>query len=121
MIEVVISASLLILGITAAANLQSAMSRNSAEQRRFITANEVGEQTIERLLIVFGGSATLSAGHHDGPAYNLDGVPAADGIFSTSWDVIENTPIQNVRQVVVEVRWRDFGRDRSIKLSTFRS
>ncbi len=121
MIEVLISASILIIGITAAVDLQGSMSRTSAAQRRFVTANEVAEQTLERLLVLYGGSDTLSAGHHDGPTYNLDGVPAADGLFSTSWDVTESTPIANVRRVVVEVRWRDFGRDRRVQLTTFRS
>jgi Tfp pilus assembly protein PilV len=121
MIEVLISASLLIVGITAAVDLQGSMSRNVASQRRFLTANEVGEQTLERLLVLFGGSATLSPGHHDGPAYNQNGVPAADGLFSTSWEVTSNTPVKNVRRVVVEVRWRDFGRDRLIQFTTFRS
>lgn len=115
------SASILILGITAAIDLQASMSRNVASQRRFITANEVAEQTLERLLVVYAGSAPLGPGHHDGPTYNQDGVPSPDGLFSTSWEVTENTPIPNVRQVIVEVRWREYGRDRSIKLSTFRS
>jgi Tfp pilus assembly protein PilV len=121
MIEVLISATLLIVGITAAVEVQSAMGRNVAMQRHFLTANEVGEQTLERLLVLFGGSDALSSGHHDGPAYNQDGVPAADGLFSTSWEVTPNTPVQNVRRVVVEVRWRDFGRDRLVQLTTFRS
>ena len=121
MIEVLISGAILITGITAAVEVQAMMSRTSAAQRHFVTANEVGEQTLERLLVVVAGSATLAAGHHDGPTYNNDGVPAADGIFSTSWDVEIDVPIPSVRRVTVEVRWRDYGRDRTVKLTTLRS
>jgi Tfp pilus assembly protein PilV len=121
MIEVLISAAILITGITVAVDVQAMMSRSAAAQRRFVTATEVAEQTLERLLVLFAGSDSLRPGLHDGPTYNLDGVPAADGIFSTSWTVDENTPVPGVRRVTVEVRWRDFGRDRQVLLSTFRS
>jgi Tfp pilus assembly protein PilV len=121
MVEVLISAAILIIGITSAAEVQAAMSRYSAAQRRFVTANEVAEQTLERLLILYGGSASLSEGAHDGPTYNIDGIPAADGMFSTSWNIELNTPIEHVRRVTVKVRWREYGRDRTVTLSTLRS
>jgi Tfp pilus assembly protein PilV len=121
MIEVLISAAILITGITVAADLQGMMSRSAAAQRRFVTANEVAEQTIERLLVLQAGSASLQPGTHDGPTYDQQGIPAPDGIFSTSWAVVLNTPVEGVRRVTVQVRWRDFGRDRTVQLSTFRS
>jgi Tfp pilus assembly protein PilV len=121
MIEVLISGAILITGITVAVDVQGMMSRSAAAQRRFVTANEIAEQTLERLLVVYSGSNSLTPGNHDGPTYNSDGVPAADGLFSTSWSVDIDTPVKAVRRVTVLVRWRDFGRDRTVQLSTFRS
>ncbi|MBM4282151.1 MAG: hypothetical protein FJ137_15800 [Deltaproteobacteria bacterium] len=121
MTEVLISAAILITGITVAVEVQAMMSRSAAAQRRFVTANEVAEQTLERLLVLFAGSASLRPGLHDGPSYDIGGVPAADGIFTTSWTVVGDTPVLGVRRVTVEVRWRDFGRDRQVVLTTFRS
>lgn len=121
MLEVLISAALLVGGLAAVTQFQANLLRTGVRERHLVTGTQVAEQTLERLLVAFADSPDLGGGAHTGPRFDDDGNPDPAGRFETSWNVVVGDPIVGARRVTVEVRWDDDGAARKVTLTTIRS
>ena len=119
-LEVLISAAMLIAGITGIIQAQASITASMARERRLMTATHVAEQTIERLLVLFPADGELAHGPHTGTFFDDEGLPAATGRFRSRWTVTVGDPVPGTRRIVVEVEWAD-GATRVVTFSTIRT
>lgn len=120
LLEVLISGTMLVIGLAAAAQFVSNSSSVQTHERHRVTAVHVAEQTMERLLVLFPDHADLAGGVHTGSTFNDLGEPGA-GPYQVQWTVSAGDPMPGVRRVVVEVRWTENGTNRTLQLETIRT
>jgi Tfp pilus assembly protein PilV len=121
-LEVLISGTMLLIGLTSLASFQSNAQQMVARERNLMIATHVAEQTMERLLVMFPEDPLLADGEHTGQRYDKAGdVVASGGLFATSWQVDAGDPVAGARRVTVTVTWADRGKTRQLVLETVRS
>lgn len=121
LIEVLISMSLLAVGMTAIATTYGMLADSAEHERRVTHALHVGEATIEELLVRYAADNDLTQGTHSGgPSYTAEGVPGGS-FFTTSWEVSTGVPIANARQIRVTVTWHERTGTKTLSLVTVRT
>jgi type II secretory pathway pseudopilin PulG len=110
LLEVMVSATLIIIGITAVASTLDQISRIYQHQKLITTAVHLAEGTLEELLGRSASDPELSPTPGSYPIvpvqYDMEGhLVAAGGFFRVTWLVVDRTPIPETRTVVVTVRW----------------
>jgi type II secretory pathway pseudopilin PulG len=111
MIEVMVSASLLIVGLSAALQGYTSTTNRAARDRHLTQAIHVAESTAEALLIFDQADPDLSAGDHvDVMQFDSVGQQvSAGGRYLASWHIDANTPINAIRRIAITVRWIESG------------
>jgi Prokaryotic N-terminal methylation motif len=124
LLEVMISGSILLVGVAAVVTTVNLIERQYAHQRYVTNAIHVAEGTLEELLgrwptdpelvpaVVFFGSEYDSRGLVTAPG---------TGFFTTEWVVTAGVPIATTREVRVTVRWFEEGVPRQFQLRGVRS
>jgi type II secretory pathway component PulJ len=120
-LEVLISASLLVIGLASVVSFSAQSSAVAAHQRQVTIGAHVAEMQMERLLLLFPDDARLSSGAHTGPRFDGIGNPSASGAFATSWVVATGSPIQGARTITLTVTWTEGGAPRTVTLRTIRT
>ena len=121
LIEVMISASMLVLGLAGILSFAAQTSVTSAHQRHITIAAHLADMQLEKLLLLAPDHARLTVGPHSGLVYNDIGVADVAGRFSASWDVVTGAPLVNTRTIVVTVSWTDATGVRTTTLKTVRT
>ena len=119
-LEVVISGAMLVAGLAAVTQFMGTSSTMQIRERHRVTAVQVGEQTMERLLVLFPEHADLTNGVHTGTTFTEAGEPGP-GPFQVRWTVAFADPLPNSRRITVDVSWIDGGVTRTLSLQTIRS
>jgi prepilin-type N-terminal cleavage/methylation domain-containing protein len=117
LIEVMISAALLAIGMAGIVSLFSNLEENYKHQRLVATALHIAEATMEDLLVRYADDAEISQGAHTGPSFALNGAPGGT-FFQSSWQVNDGVPFSGVREVVVTVAWTERGVPKRLSLRT---
>ncbi|MBI1948241.1 MAG: type II secretion system protein [Deltaproteobacteria bacterium] len=121
MLEVLISMSLLAVGMAAISTTYSMLSDAAVHERRVTHALHVAELTVEDLLLRYAGDPELAQGGHAGAvAYTQDGAPGGS-YFTTAWEVATGTPIASARQIRVTVTWTERTGVKTLSLVTVRT
>lgn len=120
-LEVLISSTMLVAGLAGIIQAQASITSVVARERRLMTATHVGEQTMERLLMLQPTDGSLTGTTHTGPQFDDEGSPSATGRFRTRWTVTPADPIAGVRRLVVEVEWNDGAAVRVVSFNTIRT
>jgi type IV pilus assembly protein PilV len=107
LIEVLIAVSILTVGILAVASMQI-----SAIRGNYIASTQTGGTTwaqdkIEYLMSLDYADPDLDAGSH---------TPETHDIYTISWNVAADDPINNTKTISVNVTWVDRGAAKSISL-----
>lgn len=121
MLEVLISGTMLVLGLAAVLSFASSTSGIAAHQRCITQGAHVAELQIEKLLLLPPDDARLTGGVHVGPRYDDVGRPSASGDYHTTWSVAVDVPITGARQITLTVTWTEQGTPHSTTLTTIRS
>lgn len=121
MLEVLISGTMLVLGLAAVLSFASSTSGVAAHQRHITQGAHVAELQMEKLLLLPPDEARLTSGPHVGPRYDDVGTPSPSGDYHTTWSVAVDTPITGTRTLTVTVTWTEQGATRSTTLTTIRS
>ena len=120
LIEVMISAAILAVGMSGIISLYSSLQDNYKHQRLLSQSLHIAEGTMEDLLVRYADDVALEAGSHTGPSFAISGKPGGT-FFSTSWVVTDGVPFSGARQITVTVAWTENGRARSFNLKTVRT
>jgi len=120
-LEVMISGTMLVIGLAAAAQFSAAMAASTARDNHLVSATHCGEQTMERLIGLFPSHADLANGDHSGSRFGDDGAPSSSGRYQVSWTVQVGAPLNGLRRVDVNVTWLERGTPRNITLRTLRT
>ncbi len=121
LLEVLISGSMLVLGLAAVLSFVSSTSGVAAHQRHITQAAHVAELQMEKLLLLPPDEARLTNGVHVGPQYDEIGTPSGSGEYQTTWTVAVDSPVTGTRRLTVTVTWSEQGTPRSTTLVTIRS
>jgi prepilin-type N-terminal cleavage/methylation domain-containing protein len=119
LIEVMVSASLLAVGMVGFLSLFSNIAATYEHHRHLTEALLVGEAAMERGLVLYADDAELAFGNHPLGTFNGVGTPAV-GPYTVAWDVSAG-PLTGTRALVVTVSWTERGTPRSIALRTVRT
>lgn len=111
LLEVMISAVLLVTALSAVLQSFGSASTVAARNRHLTQAIHVCESVAEALLLREQGDDDLKdIPHVDVLHFNEVGEQVtAPGTYRASWVVEPNTPIQNVRRITITTRWDDAG------------
>ena len=120
-LEVLISGTMLVLGLAAVLSFASSTSGVAAHQRHITQGAHVAELQMEKLLLLSPDDARLDSGTHVGPRYDEVGTPSATGEYHTTWSVAVDTPITSTRTITLTVTWTERAVQRSTTLTTIRS
>lgn len=121
LLEVMISATLLLVGLAGVVSFAAHASTTAAHQRHITIAAHIAEVQIEKLVLLNNDDARLAAGPHTGLRYDDVGGPAVTGDYRTSWVVQTATPLVGARTIVVTVEWKEGGTTRTTTLKTVRT
>ncbi len=121
LLEVMISGTMLVLGLAGVLSFASLTSGSAAHQRKITIGAHVAEMQLEKLVLLAPDDARLTSGTHPGPRYDDVGNPSATGEYVTKWVVTTNTPITGTRTVVLTVSWTESTGTRTTTLKTIRT
>ena len=109
LIEVLIALSLFAIGMLAVAGMQISGIQGNATAKWHTGAASWSADRIERLM-------TLD---YDDPAL-VDG-SVTEGIYTVSWVVTEDVPINNVKTIAVTVSWTDRGINKNTTFNYYKA
>lgn len=111
LIEVMIALAIFAIGMLGVVSLQStAVQNNSFSNGVSQAMREINQSEAERLISLSMSDADLNPGDH-GPA------TSADGIYTTSYTVTDDSPSAGCKEVVVTTNWTDFKGNHSVALT----
>jgi len=102
LIEVLIAITVFAIGILAVAMMQSHSTATNATAMTISRATTIASEQIEQLKGLDYTNSYLDAGGHD-PGVDAGLPPDPDG-FDVQWVVNDNTPMDEVKQIVVTVQ-----------------
>ncbi len=126
LIEVMIAATLLSVGLTVIVATFDAGRSIATRDRHMTQAIHVAESVAESLLVLEQSDDDLDAGAHstarrfDKVGQEVAPTDTTNGIYAATWDVAANTPIENIRRVTVSVAWNVAGSSGTTKLTVHR-
>lgn len=122
MIEVIIAAALLGIGVAGILSAYSTATSLDNHQHRVSSALHVGESVVEELLLLQQTDADLTSGTHGPRAYDVDGNRVTSGgFYNVNW-VVGPGPHPRARKIEVRVTWSDrVGASQVLSLLTHRS
>jgi hypothetical protein len=125
--EVMISASMLAVGIAAMCSVFRTLEVQYEHERNVTEALHLAEGQMETLLAAYADTLDASStpllgdgAHTSATSYDHDGKPGGS-YFAVGWNVTSGVPIANTRSVTVTVSWTEAGRPKSFSLTTVRT
>jgi len=115
LIEILIAITIFAIGMLAVANMQILGIKGNATARVVTGASAWASDRIERIISLPYDHADLAPGGH--PAIT----PDPQGRYTLSWQVTENTPINNVKMIAVTIAWQDRGSNRSLTYNYYKA
>lgn len=113
LIEIIIAMMIFAIGITAALKTLPDSNRATSRSRNLTTATNLAQQKVEELMGTPYGNADLTAGNHTDPDNPIE------TIFSRVWSVTDDSPLADMKQVIVTVTYVSGSEDNSVTLTTY--
>lgn len=125
LIEVMVSSTMLIAGLTGIISAISTTTSLHQHQRRITQGIAIGESVVEELLIRPISDTDLTSGNHPATPLQFDAdgdrVVSGSGAYTVDWDVSSAPPaVPLMRTIKVNVRWTENGNSKTFSLSTIR-
>lgn len=123
MMEVMLSSSMMLVGIAGMYSAYATLTDHYAHQRYITGGLHIAEAELEALLIRFRDDPVLSSGVHPGVAgYTQGGIRTmVNAFYTVDIKVSAHPVVVGYRRVTVVVRWPERSRIASVQLSTVRS
>ncbi|MDP2342533.1 MAG: hypothetical protein Q8O67_16370 [Deltaproteobacteria bacterium] len=121
LIEVIISGSLLLIGLAGVVQFAGYAEVMTGHQQNMAGAVHVAEKTMEELLLLYPDDARLGDGPHTGSRYDKVGNGSPTGLFATTWTVAAGVPLPGARTVEVTVTWIERAKTKTTRLRTIRT
>ena len=113
LVEIIIAMLIFAVGITAAIRTLPVSNTSTTRARNLTTATNLAQQKIEELMGVPYDDAQLSAGNYN------DADNPIERIYTRTWTVTDNDPIQDMKTVSVNVTYLSGSKDNTVTLSTY--
>jgi type II secretory pathway pseudopilin PulG len=113
LIEIIIAMLIFGIGISAAIRTLPVSNKAASRARNLTMATNLAQEKIEELMSIPYASADLSAGGHVDPDNPLD------RIFTRTWNVTDNTPLTDMKQIDVTVSYDTDNPDNAVTLTTY--
>lgn len=120
MMEVVIAMAILSVALMFSSSSTTLVGSNFQTSRRFAKAHDVAGLVLEELLSVYESDAKLTDGTHTQNYNENGGKAAAASVFEASWTVRTDFPITKVKEIRLDVRWNESGKQRGVHYLTYR-
>jgi len=113
LIEIIIAMLIFGIGISAAIRTLPLSNKASSRARNLTKSTNLAQEKIEELMSIPYTSADLSAGGHVDPDNPLE------RIFTRTWNVTDNTPLSDMKQIDVTVSYDTDNPDNAVTLTTY--
>jgi len=111
-IELVLAIVILAVGVLAATNLLPVTARSAQHDRMVTQAAGYAQQKVEELRSLDFYDSALSQGTHPASPESID-------VFQREYQVTDNLPMTDMKQVVITVSWRTAFRASNVQLKTY--
>lgn len=113
LVEIIIAMLIFAIGITAAIRTLPESNTATTRSRNLTVATNLAQEKIEELMGTPVNDAALSAGSHGDPLNPIE------RIFNRTWNVTDNVPLTDMKQVTVTVNYTSGNKDNSVTLTTY--
>ena len=113
LVEIMIAILIFGIGISAAIRVLPVSNEATTRSRNLTIATNLAQQKIEELMGATYNSAGLAAGSHADPDNPLE------RIFTRTWRVTDNDPLNDMKRVEVTVEFVTRSEDDAVTLTTF--
>jgi len=125
LLEILIAISILAVGLLALAQMQITSIQGNAFSSRTTDATTFAQDALEQLMALDYTDADLTDGWHPpGSQAQVSATQQAQpgGVtYTLSWDVTENSPIDDVKTIDMTVTWSEGGRQRTLSMQFIKS
>lgn len=121
LIEVMISSSILLIGLAAVVSGMAAYTKVQEHQRHMTQAIHIAESAMEEIILAYPSDDDLLVGGH-GPIHydSLGHEVAGSGTYQVTWAVADASPIPGIKRVDVTVTWNEGTGVKTYALTTWR-
>ena len=121
LVEVIVSVVILTIGMTIAASVMQGIIHKIFQSSRKTQAVYLAQSTLETLLISDYDDDDLDPGEHSHPLISVSASGDTAGVFTLTWNISENDPVDNAKLINVTVTWpRQNNEIESISLTTIK-
>lgn len=123
LIEVLIAILIVTVGLLAVGTMQVSALNGSTSALTQSEAVQWGQAVIDEVLSRPDGSKYLRAGTHpmtDDPTDIIPLTSASNRGYTTTWDVVDNSPVSQAKTVTATVSWSGKGMSRRVVLMSVR-
>lgn len=123
LLEVMVAGALFLTSLSGVITAIGALNDVEAHQRRMSIATTLGEQTMEELLLRWGGHPDIDVGTTTSRFFDSKGTLAATAQplgYEARWSVTRVDKIQNLKEVRLRVIWTENSGTKDISYFTYR-
>jgi len=110
LLEVIMAMAILSIGLLAVGYMQITAINSNTTGSKITEGTTLALGKMEELITLRYAHADLTAGNHPDP--NPNDHPG----FNQTWNIVDNSPVQNAKQITVTVSWAEIGRQRQTQL-----
>jgi type IV pilus assembly protein PilV len=121
LVEILIAMTVFAVGLLALAGMQITAIQGNAFSGTTTDAATLAQDRLEQLMPLTYSSLTtdddLAAGAHPPGTQQIGGTVTIQGItYTNTWNVTDNSPIDNTKTVNMAVTWAENGRQRTVSV-----
>jgi type IV pilus assembly protein PilV len=117
LLEVIVAISILTVGLLAVGTMQVSAIYGNSFAGRVTAGTAVAQDKMEQLLSL---PYTYTATHPDLAEGNHPDIPAQDSSgYTLTWNIVNNNPVSNTKQITVTVTWKDKWVTKTTSLSSY--
>jgi type IV pilus assembly protein PilV len=123
LLEILIAITILAIGLLALAELQITAIQGNAFSGRTTDATTLAQDALEQLMALDYTDADLNDGSHPPKSQaEVSATQEVQGvIYTLSWDVTEDSPINNTKTIDMTVIWSEGGQQRTLSMQFIKS
>lgn len=123
LLEILIAITILAIGLLALAQMQITSIQGNAFSSRTTDATTLAQDALEQLMTLDYTDADLTSGSHPpGSQAQVSGTQLVGGVtYTISWNVTDNSPINNAKTVSMTVTWIDNTQQRTLSMQFIKS
>ena len=107
LVEVLIAMTIFAIGVLALAQMQVTAIRGNAFSSTTTDGTTLAQDRVEQLMNLPYDDGALAEGNHG---------PVTQGVYNVSWNVVNDSAVNNTKTVNVSVTWTANGWNRSVSL-----